>query len=119
MTQYIAYISGPITGLPDDNRPAFFAAAEQVHRMGYEVWNPAIYREIGEGVSLTRPQLMRRAITVLLRCDLIVMLPGWFHSDEADLEHFVAQSIGMPQYYLYFEQGNNPGGGKMGCSCGM
>lgn len=35
------YISGPMTGLPEFNYPAFFAAAEALEARGYETINPA------------------------------------------------------------------------------
>jgi len=44
MTQRAAkriYISGPMTGLPEHNFPAFHAAAERLRKAGWEVNNPA------------------------------------------------------------------------------
>jgi len=35
------YIAGPMSGLPEFNYPAFFAAAEQLTAAGYDVLNPA------------------------------------------------------------------------------
>lgn len=35
------YISGPITGMPDLNFPAFHAAAAALRAAGYTVTNPA------------------------------------------------------------------------------
>lgn len=34
------YICGPMTGLPDSNRPAFNAAASELRAAGYLVFNP-------------------------------------------------------------------------------
>jgi len=37
----IVYLSGPMTGLPDYNRPAFFAAEKRLRSLGHQVSNPA------------------------------------------------------------------------------
>ena len=48
MTTPNLYLCGPMTGLPDDNFPAFMAAAKQLRDAGYMVVNPAeggLYRQ--------------------------------------------------------------------------
>ena len=40
-TEDAVYLSGPMTGLPDFNRPAFHAAAAALRAQGYVVINPA------------------------------------------------------------------------------
>jgi hypothetical protein len=42
------YLSGPMTGLPDLNFPAFHAEAARLRALGYDVINPA---ELPEGIS--------------------------------------------------------------------
>lgn len=47
------YISGPMTGLPDFNFPAFHDAAARLRERGHEVANPAeINSEAGGDLSL-------------------------------------------------------------------
>ncbi|WDL96919.1 DUF4406 domain-containing protein [Alicyclobacillus sp. ALC3] len=91
------YISGPMTGRPAFNFPAFFAAAETVRQQGHEPLNPA------EGVTeLDRPWnwYMRRAIRLLLEADEIWMLAGWADSKGARLERDLATRLGMQVRYL-------------------
>ncbi|GMA52595.1 hypothetical protein GCM10025857_40110 [Alicyclobacillus contaminans] len=91
------YISGPMTGLPEYNFPAFNRTASFLRSLGIEVINPA------EGVTeLDKPWdwYMRRALRLLLDADMVLMLPGWQQSPGARLERDVAQRLGMPVSYL-------------------
>lgn len=88
------YIAGPMTGLPDYNYPAFNAMAAQLRASGFEVENPA------EGPDLpTWSDYMRRAIGQLIRCDSVVMLPGWTRSKGACTEWFIATVLGLNIVY--------------------
>lgn len=88
------YISGPMTGLPDWNYPAFNEAAEFLRSKGYEVFNPA---EIFEGrTDLPRNEYMREDIKALLECDTVMLLSGWEKSEGALLEADIAFEIGLP-----------------------
>lgn len=92
-----AYISGPMSGLPEFNFPAFFAAADELRGAGYEPVNPA------DGVTDTSKHwtyYMRRAIRLLLDADEIWMLPGWEQSKGATLEKHVAEQLSMPVRYF-------------------
>lgn len=88
------YISGPMTGLPDFNYPAFNAAAARLRHLGYDVVNPVdIGRELGDGLLWS--QYMRPCIAAVLQCDALVLLPGWAESRGAKLERDVALAIGL------------------------
>lgn len=87
------YIAGPMSGLTDDNYPAFHAAASVMRALGYTVENPAENEK-----PCLDPQWsdwMRVALTQMLRCDSIVLLPGWDKSRGATLEKHVAEALGM------------------------
>lgn len=60
------YLSGPMTGLPDLNFPAFHAAAAQLRAQGLEVVNPA---EINVDASKGWEECMRADIMALCGCD--------------------------------------------------
>ena len=88
------YIAGPMSGLPEYNYPAFYKAEEKLKVMGYEAMNPA------RNPKQENWQLyMRQAITLMMRCDCIFLLPGWTSSRGALLEHEIASSIAMPVAY--------------------
>lgn len=90
------YISGPMSGLPDHNYPAFFAAAEEIREQGHEPVNPAE----GAPGGWTWAQYMRRDLMLLLTADAVFVLPGWEHSRGARLECVIAHQLKMPVHYL-------------------
>lgn len=87
------YVAGPMTGLPDFNYPAFFAAAERLAALGHDVVNPA--REWDGDPSAQWHDYMRRGISDVCSCDGVALLPGWTNSRGAMLENFVAIQLGL------------------------
>lgn len=86
------YIAGPMSGLPESNYPAFHRAARHFRKQGFRVENPAENKEPPCG---TWTGWMRMALTQLVTCDAICLLPGWEKSRGASLEHHIAQSLGF------------------------
>jgi Domain of unknown function (DUF4406) len=86
------YLSGPMTGLPDNNFPAFHAVAKALREAGEDVVNPA---EINPDASLSWEQCMRADIKALCDCDEIFLLPGWEKSKGAHLELHIAHRLGL------------------------
>lgn len=87
------YLSGPMSGLPEFNYPAFKAAALQLERFGFEVVNPA---ENGLPKEAAWEQHMRLDIQLMLDCDGLVMLSGWENSKGARIERRLAMELGLP-----------------------
>ena len=87
------YLSGPMTGKPDWNFPAFNAAAEYWRGKGLHVINPA--ENFAGRTDLPRHEYMREDIRLLLTANVIAMLPGWEASKGARLEHAIAKEIGL------------------------
>lgn len=85
------YLSGPMTGLPDENRPAFHAEAARLRKLGYQVENPAELNPPGT----PRHICMRVDIQALLGCDTLALLPGWIDSSGALLERANAVQFGF------------------------
>lgn len=93
----IAYISGPMTGKPDLNFPAFNRAAADMRSLGFQVVNPV---DINPDPTAKWKDCMVADIRALLDCTHIVMLPGWEKSKGARLEFDVAIALEMEPIYL-------------------
>lgn len=93
------YLSGPMTGHPAFNFPAFHERATSLRALGYEVVNPA---ELNLDVDRSLPPevlwqtCLRRDIRELSHCDAIAMMPGWQESRGANLERDIALQLGLP-----------------------
>jgi hypothetical protein len=85
------YLSGPMTGLPDFNYPAFNAAAAELRSLGFEVDNPA--EHFGGDQTLERKVYMRGDIEALLKVDAVVTLPGHHKSQGSQLELAIARAL--------------------------
>lgn len=91
------YLSGPMTGLPALNFPAFDQAAALLRGHGLDVVNPA---EVNPDATKPWSQCLREDIKALCDCDAIVLLPGWAHSKGAHLELHVAHRLGLDVHTL-------------------
>lgn len=91
----ILYIAGPMTGLPDNNYPAFDRAERRLREMGFDVLNPAR----NEAPSLpTWENWMRLALAQVIQADGVALLAGWERSRGAKLEVRVAQALGIETF---------------------
>jgi hypothetical protein len=89
------FISGPMTGIPDYNYPAFIRAKETLLKKWAEVLSP---HEAPK--SSTWEGYMRHDIKMLCECDAIAMLPGWKKSRGALLEKFIADQLGLSVVFM-------------------
>lgn len=90
----ILYIAGPMSGLPGNNLPAFFAAEEQLRAVGYNrILNPA--RAVCPDDSEWH-EWMRSGLEMVLRSEGLALLPGSQNSRGAALERYVAEALGKP-----------------------
>jgi hypothetical protein len=88
------YLSGPMTGLPDYNRPAFDEMATTLRSQGKTVFNPA---EVGpREIIQPRAWYMKKDIEALLKSDSIYMMFGWESSEGARLEFEIAKQLELP-----------------------
>jgi hypothetical protein len=86
-----------MTGVPEFNIPMFHAAAKRLCETGFSVINPAEEDDL-KGVDKSTMGwvgYMRRDIRMLMDCDGIALLPGWWKSPGAKLELYVARTLGM------------------------
>lgn len=94
------FISGPMSGLPRFNYPAFHKAARILRSLGHRVENPAENKAL-EGAKWK--DFMRMSIRQLVTCERILMLPGWEKSKGARLERHIAMELGMEEVFLMAE----------------
>ncbi len=110
------YIAGPMSGYPEFNFPAFFAAAERLEADGWQVFNPAnkdaetdldaeAFKTGDAKLVVERGFDFREAymwdIDKVINSDGIYMLPGWQYSPGACGEHAVA--VAMKRHYPDYE----------------
>lgn len=88
------YIAGPMTGLPEFNKPAFNAKAEELRKEGFIVLNPAVLPE-----GLEHHEYMDICLPMVQVADAIYMLFGWENSKGATMEHEYAFDIELPIIY--------------------
>jgi hypothetical protein len=106
------YLSGPMTGIPHFNYPAFHRAAAELRAAGNVVFNPAEHDTETFGKDISNPAgdaaqataehgFDRRAALhtdlswICQNADAIALLPGWQNSSGARAEHALAVAIGI------------------------
>lgn len=94
MSKSVFYIAGPMTGLPNFNREAFFAMSEHLDAEGFTALNPAVLPD-----GLTQAQYMDICLAMLRCATHIVMLEGWQKSEGAKIEHALAVKSGLAVEY--------------------
>jgi hypothetical protein len=95
------YISGPVTGIPEHNKPKFLLAEKMLLSYGCHVFNPThIEGPIDplEGEALWQ-YYMHFCVRALPECEGILMLPDWQNSKGAKWEHRIAEMLGLAVYY--------------------
>lgn len=84
-----------MTGIADNNFPAFHSWALRLRAQGFEVVSPAEIQEAG-----TWELCLRADLRELCTCDAIALMPGWENSKGANLELHVAHRLGMEVMHL-------------------
>jgi len=89
------YISGPVTGLPENNKQAFQYYADRLESVGFETITPTSI--VPEGTDWHGA--MRLCISAMMDADIVIMLSGWPHSKGAIIEHRIARELEIPVLY--------------------
>lgn len=107
------YLSGPMSGIPKFNAPAFHAAAAKLRDEGCEVFNPAekdiercgadFFDRCPNGSKEEAAALgfnLRVALAedldwICRYADAIALLPGWQNSKGAYAEYITARALGL------------------------
>lgn len=90
----IFYIAGPVTGVPDGNRPMFGQAQDWLEQAGAVALNPAV---LPDGLP-SHQSYMDITLTMLRQAQAVVLLPGWHKSVGARMEYDEAKRLGMPVF---------------------
>lgn len=88
------YLAGPMSGLPNDNVPAFLAMGADLRARGHEVLIPCEGHE--DQAADTWEGWMRKDIRLVTEVESVAVLPGWERSRGACREVTVALTLGMP-----------------------
>jgi len=122
MLHRVLYLAGPMRGIAFYNFPMFDRVAAALREVGYEVINPAdedrkednfdptlepkfadpAYCFVQPGMDFGK--IIRRCFEAVMRCDEIVLLPGWENSVGAIAELFIAVWSGKRIQLVYFEE---------------
>jgi len=92
--RFTVYLAGPMSGIPQSNKPAFHRMERMLSRFGFHVLSPANYD--GEH---TYEWYMEQDIRKLLDARAVVLLSGWQGSVGATLEYSVANITKRKIYY--------------------
>ena len=91
------YLSGQITGLPEDQAFQNFADAQTYFEsLNYEVINPML---LPHNHDKRWKSYLREDIKALCDCEAIFMLSNFRNSKGARLEHHIAQELGLTIFY--------------------
>lgn len=93
----IIMVSGPMTGIPDMNYPAFNKVTSRLRTAGFAVENPA--ENHAPSNAPTWADWMRLSLAQMMRCDAVVMLPGWWRSKGARIEWLMAKLLCIAVFY--------------------
>jgi hypothetical protein len=98
MTQDVVYLSGPISGRPEGNRPAFDRATQNLRARGFVVVNP--FEVFTEPPPVDPADLaaywvraMRADLRAMMDCTAIARLPEWERSRGATIESRLAADL--------------------------
>lgn len=88
------YIAGPMTGIPEYNRPAFHKVAAQLTEQGHVALNPSILPD-----GLSKAAYMDICCAMVRCADGVYMLEGWEKSEGALIEYALAKTAGLTIEY--------------------
>lgn len=95
------YLAGPQTNAPREYWLKAIETARRLREKGYDVWSPhesEIQNGFVPGQSIPKPfrEYMAVDLPILLRSDIMAVLPDWRDSRGTNLEMFVAMECHMP-----------------------
>jgi len=95
------YISGPISGIPFNNVPAFVDAERHIRAAGCEPVNPLELAENKGEVEYA--QLIENDLLALKTCSFILLLRNWQKSPGARAVKALAEAIGIERVEVRYK----------------
>lgn len=86
------YLSGPITDIPQGNRPLFESETARLRALGYDIVNPW---ELNPAEDADWMDCMLVDLPAVKSCHAIALLPGWIFSNGAQMEYITARKYGL------------------------
>jgi hypothetical protein len=101
------YLSGPMSGYPEDNFPAFYKAAAELRAAGHEVYNPPedtdkVLSDAGIPITL-RACLSKDLSWICDHAEGIALMLGWERSKGANAENATAIALGLKRMFQDIE----------------
>lgn len=87
------YICGPVTGIPENNLPAFEKAQDKLCKAGHTGLLPHFFVDQRES---SWQVCMKDSIRAMMLCDGVAVLDGWEKSRGAMVEVKLAHGLDMP-----------------------
>lgn len=97
MSKKVWYLAGPMSGLPNHGFDEFIKFENALRERGYTIVSPREITMKGEGKLLDKSWewYLRNDLAEMLKCDGVILMPGWKRSRGARLECFVADKLKM------------------------
>lgn len=95
------YLSGPMTGIPEWNFPAFEDAAARLRDVGFSVVSPHESPHVegfdtaSDGHGFDLRAALEWDVAQVLAADAVVVLPGWENSSGCLIEVMAAEAAGL------------------------
>lgn len=93
-TKKLIYVAGPISGIPNDNREAFYEAQKILELLGFAVINVFEIQKCQDTSKWGWIDYILFDLPYLVRCDMVFFLKGWEKSYGAIIEMLVAFKLG-------------------------
>ena len=88
------YLSGPMTGYPENNYPLFRSVAGELRAAGHDVYDPSEFAWEGDVFPIGEAFLAYSAF-ICAEAEAIVLLPGWEESLGVSAEVALAKNCGL------------------------
>jgi hypothetical protein len=94
----IVYVSGPMSDMPNKNHEAFNDATKQIRALKFTVFNPA--ENDGGSTHKSWSWYMNLDVISVAQAHILVLLPGWEHSEGATFEVLEAERLEKKIYLI-------------------